>query len=118
MVVLCDFSTLIYSLRTMPFRISPVAFLIIGLFPLFGHAEESALPLKLDRTFKRHPASSEGTAAFINAQHVEAKKGEQLEASGDVELRQNGQVIEAGHLLYGQESKDVLAEGAVRLEQP
>lgn len=117
MVVLCDFSTLIYSLRTMPFRFSPVAFLIIGLFPLFGHAEGTALPLKLDRTFKRHPVSSEGTAAFINAQHVEAKKGEQLEASGDVELRQNGQVIQAGHLLYGQESKDVLAEGNVRFEQ-
>ena len=62
--------------------------------------------------------SSEGAAAFINARHVEAKKDDQLEAYGDVELRQSGQVIKAEHLLYGQESKDVLAEGAVRLEQP
>jgi LPS-assembly protein len=117
MLVLCDFSTLIYLPRTMPLRFSPVVFLLIGLFPLLGHAEDAALPLKMDRTFKRHPAASDGTAAFINAQHVEAQKGEQLEASGDVELRQNGQVISAGHLLYGQESKDVLAEGSVRLEQ-
>ena len=117
MVVLCDFSTLIYLPRTMPFRFPLVAFLLIGLFPLLGHADEAALPLKLDLTFKRHPVTSDGAAAFINAQHVEAKKGEQLEASGDVELRQNGQVISAGHLLYGQESKDVLAEGAVRFEQ-
>lgn len=102
----------------MSFRISPVALLIVGLFPLLGHAAENALPLKLDRTFKKHPVSSEGTAAFIEAKHVEAKKGEQLEASGDVELRQNGQVINAAYLLYGQVSKDVLAEGAVRLEQP
>ena len=101
----------------MPFRFPPVVILLLGMFPLIGHAEDAALPLKLDRTFKRHPAAAEGTAAFINAQHVEAKKGEQLEASGDVELRQNGQVISAGHLLYGQESKDVLAEGSVRLEQ-
>ena len=62
--------------------------------------------------------SSEGAAAFINARHVEAKKDDQLEAYGDVELRQSGQVVKAEHLLYGQESKDVLAEGAVRLEQP
>jgi LPS-assembly protein len=88
------------------------------LFSPLGHAEDAPLPLKLDKTFKKHPASSEGAAAFINAQHVEARKGDQLEAYGDVELRQSGQVIKAEHLLYGQVSKDVLAEGAVRLEQP
>jgi LPS-assembly protein len=102
----------------MPFRFSPVAILILGMFPLLGHTEDAPLALKMDRTFKRHPAASDNAAAFMTAQHVEAKKGEQLEASGDVELRQNGQVVSAGHLLYGQESKDVLAEGAVRLEQP
>jgi LPS-assembly protein len=92
-------------------------FLLLGLFPLFGNAENAALPLKLDRTFKKHPVSSEETAAFINARHVEAKKDDQLEAYGDVELRQNGQVVKTEHLLYGQASKDVLAEGAVRFEQ-
>ncbi len=75
------------------------------------------MPLKLDRTFKKVPAASEGATAFINANHVEAKKGEELEAYGNVELRQSGQVISAEHLRYGQVSKDVLAEGAVRLEQ-
>ena len=117
MVDLCDFSTLIYSPHTMHFRFLPIAFLLPGLFPLFGHAEDAALPLKMDRTFKRHPASSEETAAFINARHVEAKKDDQLEAYGDVELRQNGQVVKTEHLLYGQASKDVLAEGSVRFEQ-
>ena len=101
----------------MRFRFSPVALLLLGMFPLSGHAENAPLPLKLDRTFKRLPAAPEGTAAFINANHVEARKGAQLEAYGNVELRQNGQVVSAEHLLYGQESKDVLAEGAVRLEQ-
>ena len=76
----------------MRFRFSPVVLALLGIFPLSGHAEE-ALPLKLDRTFKRHPASSEGTAAFISAQHVEARKDDQLEANGDVELRQAGQVV-------------------------
>ena len=102
----------------MPFRFSPVAILVLGLFPLLGHAEDTPLQLKLDRTFKRHPVEVDGAAAFINAQHVEAKKDDQIEASGDVELRQNRQIVSASHLIYGQVSKDVLAEGSVRLEQP
>lgn len=118
MMDLCDFSTLIYLPRTMRFRFKPVALLLLGTIPLHGLAEDAALPLKLDRTFKSSPAATEGTAAFISAQHVEARKGDMLEANGNVELRQSGQVISAGHLLYGQESKDVLAEGSVRIEQP
>ncbi|MBI5006531.1 MAG: LPS-assembly protein LptD [Nitrosomonadales bacterium] len=102
----------------MRFRFKPVALLLLGTIPLHGLAEDAALPLKLDRTFKSSPAATEGTAAFISAQHVEARKGDMLEANGNVELRQSGQVISAGHLLYGQESKDVLAEGSVRIEQP
>lgn len=102
----------------MRFRLSPVALILLATFPLPGHAEDAALPLKLDRTFKKNPPSSEAAAAFISAQHVEAKKGDQLEANGNVELRQGGQVISAGHLVYGQVSKDVVAVGDVRIEQP
>ncbi len=101
----------------MRFRFPLVALLSLGMFPPSGQAENAPLQLKLDRTFKRLPTAPEGTAAFINANHVEAKKGEQLEAYGNVELRQDGQVVSAEHLTYGQESKDVLAEGSVRLEQ-
>ena len=117
MVDLCDFSTLIYPPRTMHFRFSSIAFLLLGLFSRFGYADNAALPLKLDRSFKRSPATSESAAAFINARHVEARKDDQLEAYGDVELRQSGRVVKTDHLLYGQESKDVLAEGSVRFEQ-
>ncbi len=101
----------------MRFRFSPVLLLVLGLFPLPGHAEDAPLPLKLDRNIKKRPTTSEGTAAFISADHVEAQKDEYLEAYGNVELRQNGQVISADHLRYGQVSKDVLAEGSVRIEQ-
>ncbi len=117
MVVLCDFSILIYLPRTMRFRLTPVALCLLGMFPLPGHAEDEALPLKLERTFKRLPATSEQSVAFISAQRVEARRGEQLEATGDVQLRQGGQVISAAHLLFGQESKDVLADGGVKIEQ-
>ncbi|HLP98084.1 MAG TPA: LPS-assembly protein LptD [Sideroxyarcus sp.] len=63
------------------------------------------------------PATTEETAAFIRAQNVQAKKDKQLEATGAVELRQGGQVIAADHLLYEQDSQDVFADGAVRIEQ-
>ncbi len=101
----------------MHFRFSSFAFLLLGLFPLFGYAANAALPLKLDRSFKRLPSASESAAAFINARHVEARKDDQLEAYGDVELRQSGRVVKTDHLFYGQKSKDVLAEGTVQLEQ-
>jgi len=87
------------------------------MLPLSGHAEDAALPLKMDRTFKMLPATTEQAVAFISAQRVEAKQGEQLEAEGEVQLRQGGQVISADYLLYGQESKEVLAKGGVNLQQ-
>lgn len=102
----------------MPFRLSPVAILILGMFPMLAQAEDAPLPLKLDRVLRKPSGTQEGSAAFINAQHVEAKKNDQLEASGDVELRQSGQVVTADHVVYGQVSKDLLAEGKVRVEQP
>lgn len=101
----------------MRFRFSSAALLLFGMFPLLGHTKEAGLSLKMDRSFKMLPAETEGAAAFIDAKKIETRKGEQLEASGDVVLRQSGQVINADHMHYGQESKDVLAEGRVRIEQ-
>jgi LPS-assembly protein len=116
-VDLCDFSTLIYLLRTMHFRFSLVVFILLEIFPQFGQAEDGGLLLKLDRTFKMLPTNTEKTAAFISAKQIETKNDEQLEARGDVELRQSGQVITADRLRYDQQSKDVLAEGKVMIEQ-
>lgn len=93
------------------------ALLLLFALPLAGHAEDEALPLKLDRTFKRLPDAGELGVAFISAQRVEARQGERLEASGEVELRQGGRVISADRLSYGQVSKEVVAEGGVRFVQ-
>jgi LPS-assembly protein len=99
-------------------RFRPAALLLLVTLPLPGHAEDAGLPLRLERGFKKSPPATEGTTAFISARHVEAKKGDQLEANGDVELRQGEQMIRAGHLVYVQASKDVSAVGDVRIEQP
>jgi LPS-assembly protein len=73
--------------------------------------------LKLDRTFMSSPKNYDEIPVFISAQRLEGKKGNQVEAIGGVELRKRGQVISADHLLYFQSSKDVVADGAVRVEQ-
>ncbi len=75
------------------------------------------LPLRLDRTFRMLPPPSEPGVAFISAQRMETRQGEQIEASGEVELRQDGRVINADHLIYEQGKQKVDAEGHVRIEQ-
>ena len=73
--------------------------------------------LKLDRTFMSSPKIYDETPVFISAQRLEGKKGNQIEAIGEVELHKDGQTISADHLLYSQNNRDVAADGAVRLEQ-
>ncbi|MDP2759445.1 MAG: LPS-assembly protein LptD [Sideroxyarcus sp.] len=87
------------------------------LFTLACPADAGTLPLRLDRTFRMLPPSSEPGAAFISAQRIETHEGEQIEASGEVELRQDDRVISADHLIYQQDKQQVDAEGNVRIEQ-
>lgn len=82
-----------------------------------AQAAEQAVPLKLDRTFKKTAASSENAPIFISADHLEARKDQELEASGAVELRSGDQAISADHLLFRQESKELSADGSVRVER-
>lgn len=80
-------------------------------------ADAGTLPLRLDSTFRMLPPSSEPGAAFISAQRIETHEGKQIEASGEVELRQDDRVISADHLIYEQDKQQVDAEGKVRIEQ-
>jgi len=101
----------------MRFRLNPVAFSLLCYFAPAICAEDDALMLKLDRTFMSLPKSYDETPVFISAQRMEGKKGNQIEAIGEVELRKRGQAVSADHILYFQDSKGVVAEGAVRMEQ-
>ena len=99
----------------MLFRSRPFALFLLFVLPCLAVAE--TLPLKLDRTFKRLPPQSEPGVAFISADRLEARQGDQMEASGNVELRQEGRVVKADHLLYEQEKQDVYADGNVSIVQ-
>jgi len=118
-VVLCDFSTLIYLPCIMLFRIYPVFFLCLALWTLPSRAAEVALPSKIAM-----PASAVSAASpeaektiYIEAQEIESKKDAGVDAKGNVEFQQGQQKVFANQLHYEQTSGDLSASGSVRMEQ-
>ncbi|CAG0940026.1 LPS-assembly protein LptD [Gallionellaceae bacterium] len=101
----------------MRFRLHPVAFSLLCAFSPAAHADEEPLLLKLDDTFMELAKTDAATPTFISAQQLKGDKKNQVEASGDVELRKPGQSIRADRVLILQDSKQVIAEGSVRVEQ-
>ncbi len=100
----------------MHFCLIPVALTLLCAFTPVVHAEDAVLPLKPDRTFLNAPASSDAVPIFISAQRLEGTQDNQIEASGEVEVRHGEQAIFADYLLYVQDSQELLADGAVRVE--
>lgn len=98
----------------MRFSFYPVIFLFLGWCPLSGYAEEIALPASAVAVA---PASADQTV-YIEADEVEGKRDERIEARGKVELQQGSQKLSAEYLRYEQQTGNLAAEGAVRLEQP
>lgn len=101
----------------MRFRLHPIAFSLLCAFAQAAHADDETLLLKLDRTFMELAKTRAATPTFISAQRLEGLKESRIEAIGDAELRKPGQSIRADHLLFLQDSQQLIAEGAVRLEQ-
>lgn len=90
-----------------------------GLFvyTLVSHAQDVAVPQKPASPAKKTKSKKSESPTVITADSVEAKQGEELEATGKAELRKDDQFIRADKLLYKQESNEVFAEGSVRIEQ-
>lgn len=55
--------------------------------------------------------------SFVEADRLEGKKENQIEATGNAILRKRGQSIRADRLLYFQDTQDLDAQGSVVLEQ-
>ncbi|MDO8464952.1 MAG: LPS-assembly protein LptD [Gallionella sp.] len=71
----------------------------------------------MDKTFMATEPPAQGTPSFVEADKLEGKKENQLEATGNAILRKRGQSIRADRLLYFQDTQDVDAQGSVVLEQ-
>lgn len=98
----------------MRFRFHSIFLLSFSLFSLHSHAEE---PLLSASAVNVATAVSEKTI-YIEAARIEGKKDEGMEAHGNVELEQGNQKVFAEHLLYEQQTREITATGAVRIEQP
>lgn len=57
------------------------------------------------------------TPSFVEADHLEGTKENQIEATGNAILRKHGQSIRADRLLYFQDTQDLDAQDSVVLEQ-
>lgn len=117
MVNLHDFTTLLFLLRVMRFQLNPVTFSLLCVIAHNASAEAELPALSVDKTFMAKEAPSEETPAFLEADQLEGKKDNQIEATGNVILRKRGQSIRADRLLYFQNTQDLDALGSVVLEQ-
>ncbi|MDR0480574.1 MAG: LPS assembly protein LptD, partial [Gallionellaceae bacterium] len=103
--------------RIVRFRLSPAVFLLLCAFTPDLYAEDGGLPLKLDQSLPVTVRSDGDTPVFLSADKVEGNKDSEVDAIGNVELRKRGQAIFADRMTYDSVSRDVTAEGSVRLEQ-
>lgn len=116
MVFLCDFNTLIYQSRIMHFRFSPVVLLGLVLFAPQSFAEPPASAAAAVAAVPVVTASDR--AIYIEAEQIQGKKDERMEAHGNVEMQQGDQKVYADHMFYEPDSGDLSARGSVRVVQP
>ena len=82
-------------------------------------ADEPSLQLK----YKRSPPSAtkvednKNAPVTVEADRIQGRQEQEIEASGKTELRKGGRVISADRMKYFQNTGEVEAEGKVRIEQ-
>lgn len=101
----------------MRFRLKPVVLSLLCAFAHDAVANADLLALRMDKTFMAMPESTQETPSFVEADRLEGKKDDQIEATGNAILRKRGQSIRADRLLYFQKTNDLDAQGSVVVEQ-
>ncbi|OGS92591.1 MAG: organic solvent tolerance protein [Gallionellales bacterium GWA2_59_43] len=101
----------------MRFRLKPVVFSLLCACAHNAAANADLLALRMDKTFMAMAEAGQETPAFVEADRLEGKKDNQIEATGNAVLRKQGQSIRADRLLYFQDTRDLDAQGSVVVEQ-
>ena len=104
-------------LRVMRFLFKYPFILLLVCFAQHSYAGEDLPDLRTDKNPQTVTATSQEGPAVIEADSLVGKTKDQIEATGDVTLRQGGQSIRANSLLFNQSSHEVDAQGAVMLKQ-
>ncbi|HET7832192.1 MAG TPA: LPS-assembly protein LptD [Gallionella sp.] len=101
----------------MRFRLNPVTFSLLCVFAQNASAEAGLPAQSADKTVVAQGEPAQETPATLEADQLEGKKDNQIEATGNVILRRDDQSIRADRLLYFQNTQDLDASGSVVLEQ-
>ncbi len=101
----------------MRFSLKPISFAVLCAFAPQAGANVDWLALRMDKTFMAMAEPQQETPSFVEADRIEGKQGEQIEATGNAVLRKHGQSIRADKMLYFQTSSELDAQGSVVLEQ-
>ncbi|MBI5919305.1 MAG: LPS-assembly protein LptD [Nitrosomonadales bacterium] len=101
----------------MHFRLKPVALSLLCLFSAVAYAEEDGRPSPPEQRFQKVPESPQDAPIFFYADRVEDRQDEQIEATGNVEVRKLDQSVRADHMLYLKGPRELQADGSVRIEQ-
>lgn len=104
----------------MRFRFYPVFLLTLCLFSPHSYAVEPLLPASAVSAASSASAAvpASDKAVYIEAQQMQGKQNEQMEAHGNVELQQGNQKVFADHVYYEPTTSDLNAQGSVRMVQP
>ncbi len=92
------------------------AFVLLTLSTVL-HAEDSALELRQQTSLISSYPEGGQTPVFLDADRMSGHQDVEIEAEGEVELRKQGQVMNADRLIYRQADDEVHAIGNVRIEQ-
>lgn len=101
----------------MRFRLKSLAIFLLCSVVHYSFADEDAVELRIDRTPLTATNIDPGAPAVIEADSVVGQKDNQIDASGNVFLRQGDESVSADSVLYQQSTRQVDARGAVVLQQ-
>ena len=101
----------------MRFRFNYPFVLLLFCFAHRSYAGESLPDSRADKNPPVMAETGQEGIAVIEADRLAGKTEDQIEATGDATLSQGGQSIRADSLIFKQSTREVDAQGAVRLEQ-
>lgn len=101
----------------MRFRLKPIVFFMLCAFAPVAYDANEPPALNPAPTSSTTSDVQEAAPTVINARRIKGKKDSRIEATGKAELQNQGQTIFADQLLYMESTREVVADGSVRLEQ-
>ena len=100
----------------MHFRFLPLFLSALSMLAQPAQAQETSAKPASTTSKKPVTVNKSESATQITADTLESKQGKVVEAKGDAEIRKDDQLIRADQLKYNQDTEEVFADGAVRIE--